>query len=65
MTSSLNFFDKDGDGVIDSNNWGSFQVNLGPGESPGLKGLTGPTGPTGPIGPTGPTGPAGPAGPAG
>jgi hypothetical protein len=62
MTSLLNFFDKDGDGVIDSNNWGSFRVNLGPGGSPGPTG-TGPTGPIGPTGPTEPTGPVGPTGP--
>jgi hypothetical protein len=62
MTSLLNFFDKDGDVVIDSNNWGSFRVNLGSGGSPGP---TGPTGPTGPIGPTGDTGPTGSTGPAG
>jgi hypothetical protein len=56
MTSLLNFFDKDGDGIIDTNNWESFRVNLGPGGSPGP---IGPTGPTGSQGPTGPTGPAG------
>jgi hypothetical protein len=51
MTSLLHFFDKDGDVILDTNNWGSFQVNLGPGGSPGPTRPTGPTGPTGPQGP--------------
>jgi hypothetical protein len=49
MTSLLNFFDKDGDSIVDNNNWGPMLVNFGPGG----------TGPTDPTGPTGPTGPAG------
>jgi hypothetical protein len=58
MTSLLYFFDKNGDGIVDNNNWGSLQVDLATGGSQGPQGPTGPTGPTGPSGPTGPTGPS-------
>jgi hypothetical protein len=64
MTSLLHFFDKDGDGHVDNNNWGSLGVGFS-GGSTGPQGPTGPTGPTGPAGPTGPTGPTGPMGPQG
>jgi hypothetical protein len=41
MTSLLHFFDKDNDGIIDTNNLGCFQVNLGPGDLQGLLDLLG------------------------
>jgi hypothetical protein len=71
MTSLLHFFDKDGDGRVDNNNWGSLGVGFSAGGVPGPTGPTGPTGPQGlqgPMGPQGPqssTGPQGPQGPQG
>jgi hypothetical protein len=62
MTSLLHFFDKDGDGRVDSSNWGSLGVSF---TSSGVTGPTGPTGPQAPQGPPGPTGPTGSTGPAG
>jgi hypothetical protein len=47
MTSLLHFFDKDSDGRVDSNNWGSLSVGF---SGSGTPGPTGPTGPTGPAG---------------
>jgi hypothetical protein len=48
MTSLLNFFDKNSDGIVDTNNWGSLGVSFSGGGSPGPQEPTGPTGPAGP-----------------
>jgi hypothetical protein len=46
MTSILRLLDKNGDGIVDTDNWGPLAVNFG-------KGFQGPTDPTGPTGPAG------------
>jgi hypothetical protein len=51
MTTLLNFFDKNGGDVVDTDKWGPLGVNFSAGGSPGH---TGPPGPQGQPGPTGP-----------
>jgi hypothetical protein len=56
MTSFLNFFDPDRDGIVNLNSWGTLQVNFGAGGGQDQPGLTGPAGQQGLQEPQGPTG---------